>query len=57
MNNNIAPNNAHINWKMQPHKKLLHNNEEQLFYYMPHKKGDTNFKKRLNLETWSWTIM
>ena len=31
---------------MQPHKKLLHNNEEQLFYSMPHKNGDTNFKNK-----------
>ena len=45
MNNNVVPNNAHINWKTQPHKKLLHNNEEQLFYSMPHKNGDTNIKK------------
>ena len=46
INNNVAPNNAHINWKTQPHKKLLHNNEEQLFYSMPHKNGDTNFLKK-----------
>jgi hypothetical protein len=46
MNNNVAPNNAHINWKSQPHKKqLLHNIEEQLFYSMPHKNGDNNLKK------------
>jgi hypothetical protein len=29
---------GHINWKSWPHKKqLLHNNEQQLFYSMPHK--------------------
>ena len=24
----------------------MHNNEEQLFYSMPHKNGDTNLKKK-----------